>query len=863
MKRRWIQLIAAAATTAALSLPLVSCGGNPEKTKLEYLQKGDAYMKQQQFSSAAIEYRNALKVDPRYSDAHYHLGKADMAMFQQDSQHNKLDQAQLDIQAAYKAFSAAVSNDANQLDARVALAELILSAHAEKEYYAATDDLNYVLKQDPKNAEAHRALGALLLAQKQYDPAIQEFSKAAVLAPSNADAYVGIAVTNMAMHRQDSPDDHHLDDAQSNLKKAIEVDPHAVQAYLKLADLYVLEKKPDQAEGAVQDGINANPSLVLLYDELSRFYLGQNSPSKAVEVLQSGIKANPSATQLYEDLAQLYFRQKNIGQSEQVLQTGIKANPSAVPLYIGLAQLYESDRKQSDADNVLTSLSSQMPNSTDAAIAIGNFYRDLKKDDRALSEYQRGLSANPKNTDLQESMVDLYLTQGQTDSAAKLDDELLRHFPNNVMGLVDHGRVLLAQGKQTDAINALQKVATEAPDSPAPHFYLASAYLQNHDAAQANNELQQTLAQANNERQRTGRPSPYLARALTALVSLNSGQRKFSVAQLYAQEFIKDNPTNPGGHLMLGEALLNLKQFKQAADEFAAAQKLAPDNPAVNLDLALLYNAQGNSGDAEKQLQTAMHEAPANSAIVAAYARLLISEKQLPKASALVAQFVAQNPNQAAAHYLRGEVDLLQKNDSAALAETQKSVQLDRNNEQAYIQLGIIYHDQGNRDAAIQAYQQGMALGSPSAAIDTSIGSIYMEEGNLSKASTEFQQALTIDPNFIVAANNLAWIYAEQDQNLDVALGLAQRAKAQSPDIPSFADTLAWVMFRKGNYAGALPLLRDCVEKDPSSAQFLYHLGMVLVADGQKTEGKAKLQAALEKNLDSQDAEEARKTLSQ
>lgn len=862
MKRRCAQLIAATTATVALSLLLVSCAGNPQKAKLEYLQKGDGYMTQKQYSSAAIEYRNALKLDPHYSDAYYHLGKAYLALFQDDSLH-KPGAAQQDLQGAYKAFSSAVSSDPNQLDARVALAELIMSAHAQKQYYAATDDMNYVLKQDPKNAEAHRVLGALLLAQKQYDQAIQEFSKAAALAPSNPDAYIGIAATNIAMHRGDNPDDRHLDDAESNLKKAVEVDPHAVQAYLRLADLYVQEKKPDQAEETVQASINVNPSVVGLYDELSKFYLGQNSPSKAEQVLQSGIKANPSATQLYEDLAQFYFAQKNPAQAEQVLETGIKASPSAVPLYLGLAQLYETERKQQDAENILTNLSNQMPNSADAAIAIGDFYRGAKMNDRALAEYQRGLSANPKSANIEEDIIDLYLTEGQTDLATKLDAELLKHSPDDVIGLVDHGRVLMAQGKPTEAINALQKITTEAPNSPEAHYYLAVAYLQNHDSAQANSELQQTLAQANSERQRTGHPSSYLSNALTALVNLNSAQGNFSVAQLYAQEFIKDNPTNPAGHLMLGEALLNLKQLKQAGDEFATAQKLAPDNPAVSMDLGLLYNAEGNPSEAEKQLQAAMREAPTNSAIVAEYAQLLTSEKQLPKASAVVTQFLAQNPNQAAAHYLMGEIDQLEKNDSAALAETQKCIQLDPKNEQAYIQLGSLYNELGSKDAAIQAYQQGMAAGSPSAPIATAIGSIYMQEGDLSKASAEFQQALTIDPNFFIAANNLAWIYAEQGQNLDVALGLAQRAKAQRPDVPSFSDTLAWVMFRKGDYAGAIPLLKDCVAKDPSSAQFLYHLGMVLVADGQKSEGKAKLQAALQKNLDTQDAEQARKTLSQ
>jgi uncharacterized protein HemY len=53
------------------------------------------------------------------------------------------------------------------------------------------------------------------------------------------------------------------------------------------------------------------------------------------------------------------------------------------------------------------------------------------------------------------------------------------------------------------------------------------------------------------------------------------------------------------------------------------------------------------------------------------------------------------------------------------------------------------------------------------------------------------------------------------------------------------------------------------VKKVPDSAQFHYHLGMVLVADGQKTEGKKELQAALQMKLDSADAEQARKALSQ
>lgn len=860
MKRQWVRFLAIAGGAAAVSSLLVSCAGNPQKAKVEFLQKGDAYMKQKQYSSAAIEYRNALKVDPHYGDAYYRLGKADLALAQQDGS-SKPDLARQEVQAAYKSFSQAVSSDPNQLEARVSIAEMILSAHAQKEYYAATDDLNYVLKQDPKNVEARRALGGLFLAQNQGDQALQEFSKATEISPNDAASYVGVALANEAMHKAGS-NDTHLNDAELSFKKAIEVDPHAIQAYLGLAQLYVEQKQPSQAEDTVQAGIKANPSVVPLYELLARFYVQQKNPSQAEQLLQAGIKANPSVTGLYVDLAQFYIGEKNPAKAEQAIQGGIKTNPSEIPLYIGLARLYEGEGKQSDAEGVLTNLANQLPKSADAAIAIGDFYRGAKMDDRALTEYQRGLTANPENINIEESIEEVYLDKQRTDEAANLSAQLLKQAPADAIAGVDHGRVLMAQGKVPEAVEVLQKVAAANANSPAAHYFLAMAYGMSNNSTQENSELQQTLAQANVEQQ-GGRPSVYLPHALVALVKLNTAEGKFSVAQLYAQEFVKDNPASPEGHLMLGEAYLNLKQMKQANDEFQEAQNLAPNSPGVHLDMASVYNSQRDFAAAEKEFQAAMHEAPRNATVVAAYGTFLISQKQLPKATALVQQFLAQNPDQADAHYLMGEVDLLQKNYSAALTETQKSLQINPKSANSYVQLGQIYRDQGDRANAIQAYEKGMAVSAPSAAITTVIGSVYMEEGDFSNASSEFQKALNLDPNFAVAANNLAWIYAEQGQNLDTALSLAQRAQAQNPGTPSFSDTLAWVMFRKGDYAGALPLLKECVQKQPDSAQFLYHLGMVLVADGQKTEGKAKIQAALTMNLDTQDAEQARKTLSQ
>jgi tetratricopeptide (TPR) repeat protein len=142
------------------------------------------------------------------------------------------------------------------------------------------------------------------------------------------------------------------------------------------------------------------------------------------------------------------------------------------------------------------------------------------------------------------------------------------------------------------------------------------------------------------------------------------------------------------------------------------------------------------------------------------------------------------------------------------------------------------------------------------------VGNLYLDKGDLETAGKYYERALQADPNFPVANANMAWVDAQQGKDLDVALGMAQKAKSMLPEVPSISDTLAWVLYKKGNYSGALPLFQDCVKKTPDSAEFRYHLGLVLLASGEKEPGKAQLQAALQLNkLRPEDKEQAKQAL--
>ena len=124
------------------------------------------------------------------------------------------------------------------------------------------------------------------------------------------------------------------------------------------------------------------------------------------------------------------------------------------------------------------------------------------------------------------------------------------------------------------------------------------------------------------------------------------------------------------------------------------------------------------------------------------------------------------------------------------------------------------------------------------------MGNLYLVQNDLKNARQYYQRALEADPSFVVALTNTAWIDAVEG-DLDVALSMAQKARSLRPDDPAIADTLAWVMYKKGNFSGAIPRREECIKKSPDSAQFHYHLGLALLAGGQKNSAKTQLQTAL------------------
>lgn len=89
-------------------------------------------------------------------------------------------------------------------------------------------------------------------------------------------------------------------------------------------------------------------------------------------------------------------------------------------------------------------------------------------------------------------------------------------------------------------------------------------------------------------------------------------------------------------------------------------------------------------------------------------------------------------------------------------------------------------------------------------AIQSLLSQCFMETDEVDKALAILNHIIVLDPENSEALNNLAYYMCENGRDLSVALSLVDRALALTPDNFNAIDTRAWILFKKGDVAGAL-----------------------------------------------------------
>jgi tetratricopeptide (TPR) repeat protein len=190
-------------------------------------------------------------------------------------------------------------------------------------------------------------------------------------------------------------------------------------------------------------------------------------------------------------------------------------------------------------------------------------------------------------------------------------------------------------------------------------------------------------------------------------------------------------------------------------------------------------------------------------------------------------------------------------------------VELDKNNTEALLSLGMVQSAQGKTDEALATYLDAAKNNPTETRFLLLAGSIYERKQDWDKAKQVYQRVIDLQPDNPLASNDLAYVMLQQGGNVDVALSMAQTARRQLPDNANSADTLGWAYYHKGVYDSAINLFKEAVKKEPDNATYNYHLGLAYARNGQAAQARQQLDRVVKIKPDSSEANELRQAVAQ
>lgn len=126
--------------------------------------------------------------------------------------------------------------------------------------------------------------------------------------------------------------------------------------------------------------------------------------------------------------------------------------------------------------------------------------------------------------------------------------------------------------------------------------------------------------------------------------------------------------------------------------------------------------------------------------------------------------------------------------------------------------------------------------------------------GDIQSATKEYDVVLALNPESAIVLNNYAYYLAIGGGDLDRAEELSRKAVEEQPENPTYLDTLAWILYLKGQYADALMIQEKAMEnispEAESSGEYWDHFGDIQYRCGQKDKALESWKKALELDKD-------------
>lgn len=321
---------------AALKIKLKSLVIEYPASYENHFNLGITYFNTKDYSSAVLEFKRALGINPELPEGHFYLGFT----------FEKLEKFDLAMSEYKKAIS--------------------------KKY-------GYI--------EAYFNLGLLYNKLNDRTQAIQQFKKIQKIDPDNYDAAVNLGIT------YDDMGD--IDNAIREYERAIAIKPEKTTSYMNLANCYSLKGNDEAAIEHYNKVINYEPENALVQYNLGILYQNQKNYSMAKAHYKMAIRFDNNYSEAYNNLGLVYFFLVRLPEAIEMWKKSIELNDN-IDAYNNLGWGYYVVGELDKSVEIYEKAKKINPKHSILSLNLGTVY--LKKDEieKAIKELENYLILEPE-----------------------------------------------------------------------------------------------------------------------------------------------------------------------------------------------------------------------------------------------------------------------------------------------------------------------------------------------------------------------------------------------------------------------------------------------------------------------------------
>ncbi len=858
----------------------------------DYMQDARDSLTQGENQAAIIQLKNQLKNNPKDAQARYLLGTTYLSTGQ-------VDAAEKELNKAYRL-------NAENSQFTLAYAEILL---LKREYKQVTELLNQPFsdKADEQQRQIYQAYAYLGLGQR--DDAEKIFTE---LEQTLQDVQIYHGLALLAWEKSD------IESASQWIEKALLQEPDNRKALQLKAKIANIEKKHADALTIYDELIKQYPNDLQLYIERAATLMLLGKLQDAEKDIQQVLKEAANFPKANYLLAQIKIQEGDFAAAQRAAQLVLNYVPKHTPsmLILGFINLQQSHFNQ--AEKYIIQYLSTNPDNINAQNMLANVYLRQGKADQALLLLETiSEEVRERSPQLLTTMGSAYLLQGDHEKAIAVLTQARALSPESE---IIQQRLIAGQyhsGDIDNAIFGLEAMLEHGQSSAKDNYLLIVSYLQKQQFSKAEAQLKEFIKQSPEDPQLyhflaiVEKNKGYESRSKAAyeqalqldenfipaylgLAQLSIEKQQLEQAKGYLNEVIRidqqyakayillagiakieNNPREIENQLLRGvenasdnvEAKITMAaalekwyiRQKQAEKLLPLAQQLVishPENKGALSILAAAEIASNNERNAELTLEKIINLDDTDTRHRLLLANILARQPDRKSdVITLMDAVIKLNPGNSESIIMKADYQLKIQHYQQALENYQLAYNIQADNKVLIVITEILLF-QGQEDEAVKFLQEELEKDGQNLAAHFKLASIYQQSNRPDKAIEHYLTMLEIRPDNTLALNNLAWIYAQQDN--PEAISMAKKAYENAPDSAAIADTYGYILLNQGKLEAAINILEEAARNTPEVLDIQYHLAKAYYLNYEEPKAKIIIDAILSKDKNFSEKENAK-----